>query len=601
MRRRCVFALALSALGAWTHAGATLTASVDRDHLSDGESLQLRLQSDGSGSAEPDLAPLANDFDVVGRSSSRSVQVINGAVSSQRQLILTLLPKHAGQVVVPPLHWDGDTSAAIGLQVAAAGAAGAAPGSSAHVFLTTTLDTTQPYVQAAVTLTVQLHSDESLHEASLDLAGNNDVRVQQLGEDQPSEEMRNGHRYQIVQRRYILLPQRSGPLKLDGPVLNAQVADGNNALDPLIGRVFGQLSLPAGMSATRPLRLRADPITLAVRPRPPQWHDSDWLPAQQVTLDEDWQPADATVAAGQPVTRHLRLTAVGLSAAQLPDLGAQMPLPAGLKAYPDQAKLDDQAQSGRIVGRREQAVALLADHPGHYELPAWHLRWWDTLANAPRERVLPARALTVLPAAGPAGTAPTAGAASAATAVPPAAQAAAPPRSATPSQAAAAAPLGPAAPASPWRWISLLLGLLWLGTLGAFGWQRWRAKRSQASVTERPEAGRAPSRSAALRAGLRACAEHDAPAARSALLAWARAWASTQGSGPPPAGLNALARQLGDPRLTPLLRELDQACLGGTAWHGQALASALRSLPAETPAPPAGPRLLPRLYGEPAQ
>lgn len=76
------------------------------------------------------------------------------------------------------------------------------------------------------------------------------------------------------------------------------------------------------------------------------------------------------------------------------------------------------------------------------------------------------------------------------------------------------------------------------------------------------------------------------------LLAWARAeWV-----GSAPAGLNALAKQMADPALAKLLRDLDRACYAGGQWQGSALAESLPQLP--PPLRPAShrPRALAPLY-----
>ncbi|MDR3419287.1 MAG: BatD family protein, partial [Nevskia sp.] len=383
-------------------AAAAVTATLDRDEIAPGETVELLLQRDDRSGGDPDLAPLKKDFDVLGSSSGSSIQFINGHMAAKRELHLTLTPKHSGKLQVPPLSWGGEQSQPLELSVtdsAAGGQSGAQPGSQAgatagsqHVFLTTSLDQPRPYVQSAVVLTVQLHVDVQLYQASLELNGNGDLPVQQIGKDRQTSEMNNGHRYQVIERKYLLQPQRSGTLSLDGPVVEAQVADASR--DPF-GNAFGGM-----FNATRPLRLHGDPIQLEVRARPAAATGPDWLPAQQVNLEEAWRPDNGAVHAGEPLTLHLRLAAHGLTGAQLPDLSTRLVLPDGLKAYPDQAKLGTDLQSGELVGSREQDIALIASRPGHYELPDVHLSWWDTRQDQQREAILPGRTLDILPAVG---------------------------------------------------------------------------------------------------------------------------------------------------------------------------------------------------------
>lgn len=559
-------------------AAAAFQAFLDRDQVQPGESVQLTLQRDGRGDTQPDLAPLKQDFAILDAGSGSSVQIINGHLSAQVQLRLTLSPKHAGRLQIPSLTWDGEHSPALVLTVAAnAGNSGNATGSgsqagtaSEHIFLTSTLEQKQPYVQAATTLKLRIHTDQPLYQASLDFPTGSDVQVQQIGKDQHSSETRDGRTYQVIERDYLLFPQRSGRISIPGPILAAQVADtratastGDPFFDRAFGNIFGRNPFSGMMNATRPFRLQGDAIVMNVRPRPASVAGQDWLPARQVSLEESWHPDGGAIHAGEPLTRHLHLSVLGQSAAQLPDLAARMPLPDGIKAYPDQPKLTNQEQDGSVDGIRDQDIALIASRPGRFQLPAMRLAWWDTTRNSLREVVLPARTLEVLPGASGGGSTP-------------------PAAGGLPS-AAAAAPTGPVAvstamgSARPWPWISLAagLGLLWLATLIAW----WRARRQAPAVpasTVMPAPGTDPIRAGAARKAFRqACSDNDAAAARRHLLDWARAtWTQD-----PPAGLNALAQRLKDPRQTALLRELDRACYAGGDWHGAPLAAALAVLP----------------------
>ena len=577
-------------------AAAAVSAALDRDEVAAGDTVQLLLRHEGRGGGEPDLGPLKQDFDVLGSSSGSSIQFINGALSSQRELRLTLAPKHSGKLRVPALSWGGEQSDPLELTVTEGGSAdsqasGATDAHAAHVFLTASVDQKQPYVQGAVLLTIQLHTDQPLYQASLDLPGNNDVQVQQIGKDQRRSETRNGRQFDVIERQYLLQPQRSGTLSLDGPTLDAQVAGGSGR-DPFANSPFADAfgrSPFAGMNSMRPMRLHGDPIVLEVRPRPAAAEGRDWLPAKQLTLEEAWRPESASVHTGEPLTLHLGLKAQGLAAAQLPDLSAELQLPDGLKAYPDQAKLDTTLQSGAIAGSREQDVALIASKPGHYLIPALHLHWWDTRQDAAREAVLPERTLDILPAAGTAADASPAPA-------PPAALAPLAPASGGSGDQAAPAPgaapvLGQnlAPTRSPWLWVSLLLGALWLATIAAWWLQRRRSNEPSGSTPATPKALAEPDTGSARAAFQRACKDHDAPAARRALLSWARAqWPQN-----PPPGLNALAERLNQPALTGLLHQLDRACYAGADWQGDALGRALSSLSGTAGKPQKAPQLAP--------
>jgi hypothetical protein len=559
-----ISALLLCGLSLSAH--ATVTATVSKNEIAEGETIQLRIQRDGSADSQPDISPLKRDFDVLGSSSGSNVQIISGQISRQTQIMVLLSPKHDGKILIPPLPWGNEQSEAIVLTVGGKGGAAKngnaqADNDSSHVFITTSQDQSKPYVQAAVVLTVRLFTDQSLLQASMDLPASSDVLVKPLGKVVQSNETRNGHRYQIIERKYLLFPQRSGKLSLNGPVLDAQVPD-TNSNDPF-DNVFRQMPLGGMLNAVRPIRVHAKVIELNVLPRPANVSGANWLPAQNVILEEqkDIWKQNTTIHVGELLTRHLKITAMGLTGAQLPDPNSLLSVPEGIKAYPDQATIGDDLQSNSVLGSREQSIALIANRPGHYELPAVQLSWWDTLKNVQREIRLPAHTLDVLPATTELNTM------TMPTTEPSVLQ----------KQLSQENPDSTASRMNQnqaWMWTSLVLGLLWLGTTVAW----WRASKRALPIKTvnrepkiQPDGNKSEREFKALK---RACSDNDATSARQHLLAWAHtAWPDST-----PRGLNELSRQFSDVKLIKLLRDLDRACYTGSAWQGADLLQSIQYL-----------------------
>jgi len=585
MKYTLCIAVALLAYCAGVPALAAVTASLEKNNVATGDTVRLLLQRDGGGGRQPDLSPLKQDFDMLGISSGSSVEIVNGNMSTKTQVEITLAPKHDGNLQIPSLQWSGEQSPALDLTVGGKGetAAPGAPGAS-HVFLTESVDQKQPYVQAAVVLTLRLYTDEPLAQASLDLPASGDVLVKQLGKDTPFSESRGGHDFNGIERKYMLFPQHSGRIEFDGPVLDAQVQGATND-EPFDGdrffrNAFGGAPFGGLVQSTRPLHLRAKPIELDVLPRPPSVAGAAWLPAQAVTLAETWGPGNAVLHVGEPLTRHLHLAALGLSAAQLPDIGTLIQTPDGVKPYPNLAKLDDIVQGDTVLGSRDQDIALIANQPGHVTLPALRLAWWDTTRNVQREALLPARELDILPSL-------------------------AAPTDDVPSTAVVRGPAtpilsgGPAgrfdewikAPyASAWAWIAFAVVLLFL-TSALIWWYGWKRRRNLPFKTEPSQQASVMDPRDALKSFQQACRANDPLTARKHLLAWARATWLDQ----PPLGLNALARLLGDPKVTEPLRELDRSCYAGGPWLGDHLAKTLVTSP-NLKAPGAKENLLSELY-----
>ena len=547
MKQILAMLLALSfSLTAFAEVAATVNSTV----IPYGETIQLRLQRDGGADTQPDLNPLKKDFDILGSGSGTNVQIINGHISSRMEMTVLLSPRRSGKIQIPALQWGNEQSAPIGLDV------GAAPGdkqsrSAEHVFLTTNLEPKQPYVQAASVLTVRLYADQPLYQATLDFPASSDVIVKQFGQDKASNETRNGRSYQVIERKYLLFAQKSGHVSLAGPVLEAEIADGSD------GDMFKLLG--AMMTQTRPLHLNVNTIEMQVLPRPA--NITPWLPAQKVTLKETWDQDKAH--AGEPLSRHLHIAALGLTGEQLPDPDTLISLPDGIKAYPDQAGIADSPEGNTVMGSRDQNIALIATRAGHYVLPAVKLVWWDTVSNTRRVAMLPEEALDILPSPG----------------------------GATPLPHEAPPAAGLKAPELPvkaaWQWFSPALGLLGLATLPVW----WYLRRRNVVPVQQDEEQEAISASSAYKAFDQACRANEPHAARHHLLAWASAiWRDD-----PPLGLNELARRMQDERINDALRQLDRACYKGQAWLGAELALVISNKPLQKKADKSGPAL-PALY-----
>jgi hypothetical protein len=563
--------LLLLSLAAMAAQGA-VRAWIDTGSMASDGTIELTLEHEGRTNDEPDLAPLKQDFDVLSSSRSSSLQVVNGSVTARVQIQLSLSPKHPGEIRIPAISWGGDHSDPLTVNVSS-GSSGSAPAAGAassgsKVFVETSVDTRQPYVQAAVRLTVRLYAAVPLYHATLDLPASNDVLVQQIGADHQEVQIRNGERYQVIERHYELFPQHSGELTLPGPVLDAQVAVQSRGSSDPFHDFFGNsqfgnmMPLNNFFTSTKPIRVRGDDIALHVLPRPAAAATGDyWLPARDLSLEAQWHPDQSEAKAGDPVTLDLRLKAQGLTAAQLPDLSTLLNLPSGLKAYPDQAKLDNDVHGDAVIGTREQSIALIADRSGHFTIPALTVHWWDTQSNQPREITLPARTLSIVPAE----TSPLAQS-DAPIPVPAATRLASTPAERSPG----------ATEDARWKWVSLGFCALWVLTLILWYLSYRRQGRSPPLRQTLESRAQPPLSISRARADFQsACRSNDARAARAGLMAWIAA-AQPQAR---PVGLREFARHAGNPALSALLAELDRACYAGGDWRGSALLEALRDLP----------------------
>lgn len=413
-----LFLILLGLLGIPQARAAGLDAQVDRARLAEGESLLLTLSGPGDVWGTPDTAALARDFAVQNQGQGTSTIMTNGRVTTTREWRFLLTPKASGRFTIPALRLGELESLPIAVEVLPAAQA-AQVGEPPPARLEAELDRDQVYVQGQVIYTLRVLLRPQVQNASLDDPQAEGVQIERLGEDRVTETQRDGLRYRVVERRYALLPQHSGTVEIQAPVLSAAVTEsrtgrgqaagtaagapfgsGGSAFEQFFGRdPFAEMD--SLFQRTRPIQVRGPALTLEVKPRPAGAPDP-WLPAEDLRLAENWTPdpagAQTRLRVGEPITRTIALTAQGLSATQLPDLTGAVP--PGVKSYPDKPKIETRAEGDTLVAVKEIKQALVPTLAGNLVLPEIRLGWWDTRADQERVAVLPARTLEILPATG---------------------------------------------------------------------------------------------------------------------------------------------------------------------------------------------------------
>jgi hypothetical protein len=526
---------------------AALEVHVDRNPVPLDESFTLTVETDIDTSDEPDFSILENDFDVLGQSSSTSFQFINGQTNRSKKWIVTLMPRNVGKVQIPAFTLSGQSSQPLTVSVTGARQPQAAK-QGAEVFLQVDAEPKQAYVQQQVIYTLRLYRNVDLasgSQLSEPQAGDSDAIIKRLGKDSEFQTTVNGVPYAVIERKYVIFPQKSGQLTIPPVVFNGEIVDQQR------GQRF---MLSPFNQSIRHKRVRSGAVKLDIKAIPAGTSVPTWLPATQLQLQEEWSKTPLKFTVGEPVTWTVAILADGLTAAQLPDLSIS--LPDGIKSYPDQPVLKDTIDTTGITGLRQQKIALIPTRPGSFVLPEIRLPWWNTQSGKLEIASLPQRRIEVEGSAQmPPQSAPPMSTTSGD-------QAGTPAATESPQHVDSTAP---AAHAGWWPIVALALGCAWIVTLLAWGYQRHRnGRRNGPSAVVNFNRQLAQSEQNVKKA----CYASDAAAARTALLDWARwRWPDTA-----PVSLTAMAKRC-SPALAEALAILDRALYaeGSGTWQGNDL------------------------------
>jgi len=362
---------------------AKVIASTDRTTLSIDESINLQIKSDNN-SAEPDFSVLNTDFQILGKSQSQNYSLINGVASRSHTWNISLLPLKTGKITIPAIKVGKESTQAIHLLVKQQSSSPGVDGKDVYLktFLKTkSSDNKTYYVQQQIMLSVQIFHRIGFANASLnDLKIENTV-IEKIGEDANYSKTVGKHRYNIIERRYAIYPQQSGPLTI--PALT------------FTGRAEIQQSFSLFSQPGRRIISRSKPIKLTILPVPDSYTGKLWLPAAYLSIEAKILEDSNTITAGEAITRHIIVTATGLLGSQLPAI--TIPASKAIKTYPDKEQLHNQLLDGEVTGSRTDTIAIIPLKPGSFTLPEITIDWWNTTTNQQESAHLPAQTLSAQP------------------------------------------------------------------------------------------------------------------------------------------------------------------------------------------------------------
>jgi hypothetical protein len=481
-----------------TAMAANITARLSHNPVSLDESFHLIYEADSSVDGDPDFSVLTKDFEILSSSQSTNMRSVNGSWSLKKSWDLALISKQAGVFTIPPVAFGKDSSPAVRVTVkpSTSNNMQGTKGKDAY-FLEVTTDRKTAWVQSEIIYTIRFFTSVNIRRPTLSEpeTSDPDAIIEQLGQVASYQKLVNGMPYSVSELRFAVYPQHSGTLTFKPILLEGRVPGARS------NSLFDQFMQPGTIK-----RVRSKSVSVKVKPKPANIAANEWLPAENLSVEEEWSEDITQLRTGEPVTRTLTIKAEGLTAEQLNDV--EFAEITGLKQYPDKAVTENQPKRDGITGVKQIKVAMIPSQEGKFVIPEISIPWWNTRTGKQEHARLPE---TVIEATGIASTA----------LIPPIEMLAPkaqqsdvqPGENAT--QTAAASDEAIIEPGY-WPWISLALAVGWITTTLLFFSNNRSHKATKKPATPPPVL---PLQNAVDKA----CSKGDAIKTKDALLEWAAA------------------------------------------------------------------------------
>jgi hypothetical protein len=361
-------------------ANAVIPASVDRSTPGIGQSFTLTIDA-RTANSDPDLSPLNANFEVLGTSTSSQTSIVNGNVSSQKSFIINLSPKNPGKQVIPAITVGNDKTAPIAIEVAKPNAREQAIQRS-QIFVDTKVIGKPSYIGIPFVYTMKLYFSVNMSNVNMADVNITGATIKPLEKSTQYSENIQGVNYRVLEQKFQVTPNQSGnitipPIKISGSTMTEDMGDS-----------FFAIPRP------KPFNVASKAVAIAIKPLPNGVTQDEWFPAKQVMVSENQPNTSNTIKLGQPITRTITISAIGVPDTSIPNLN--LVTPPNVNAYPDKTIANTSASSNDLLATKVFKVAYIPTQAGSITFPETIVKWWDINSGAQKTATIPAKTYTVL-------------------------------------------------------------------------------------------------------------------------------------------------------------------------------------------------------------
>ena len=352
-------AIAIALLVVSTHCLAAVNAIVDKTEIDETQVVMLSIAVSGSQQySEPDWTVLNDDFHLAASTQTReSVEITNGRVRRFVSWEVYLIPKRIGELTIPSFSFGNEKTEPITITVSELDPE-LRRQVNENVFFETSIAPQDPYVQSAIHVTRRLYYSNyvQVRPEQFGPLSVEDALVVEIGDVRRSFSVRGEDHYNVLIRRSVVFPERSGELTIPASQVMVRVSFGTR-----------DVTLPI-FSESSTLRVLSIPRDYPA--------DQNWFPASDVRIQDSLGTSDLEgLSVGDSIVREVEITAIDSHSTGIPQI--DLNTHDSIRRYPDPPQLSDSALIDSVVGKRTQSETLLLTKPGTIEIPPTEVVWWN--------------------------------------------------------------------------------------------------------------------------------------------------------------------------------------------------------------------------------
>jgi len=389
---------------------AEVKAYLNQESAYQGDIITLRIEANNNIRAAPDLSALEKDFEIKGASSSSQINLNTGSIN--KIWTIELQANLVGELTIPAIKVGNETTEDILLTINELPPE-ITKENSKHVFIEASVDITNDeiYVQQQIPYEIKLYYDDLMNNGEIIVPTIENANITPVGNDKRYKTSRNGKEFIVVERRYLISPEKSGNLlippakiegrlKLSGNVAPSKRRNDFDRFEDLFSRNSGFFSNsfdPFGRrqqtGPTRPFTMNSKAISVNVLPVPDSFTGNAWLPAEEIIMQDSWTLDPPVLKAGEPVTRTIIMQVKGLASSQIPDI--EIPKSVGIKAYPEKSESQTPNDGNTVYGIQRVNITYIPEKQGLITIPSINIDWWNVNNKQQQTYTLPEWKLSV--------------------------------------------------------------------------------------------------------------------------------------------------------------------------------------------------------------